>query len=72
MNPMQLSLEEALKLDLSTVSQHALPALSARLNALYETLDAVSPDEEDEEAYTEWLEQLEALDSLMEDVDELH
>ena len=55
-------------LDPGSMSVSELKDLLVRLDALYESRQAMEPDEEDSEAFDEWEEVLEDIDDLIDDV----
>lgn len=55
-------------LDLDSMTETELKGLLLLLDRLYDSRQALEPDEEDGDAYDEWEESLEEIDDLIDDI----
>ncbi len=66
----EMSLDELLLVEVSSLTVKECKAMSSRISALYEQLDAEEPEDEESEEYADWLESLEDLDDLMDELED--
>ena len=55
-------------LDLDSMNADELAALLSQLDRLYDSRQALEPDDEDSDEYEEWEESLEDIDDLIDDI----
>ncbi|MBQ8094363.1 MAG: hypothetical protein IJ242_12430 [Clostridia bacterium] len=68
---LQEQYDAVMEADIENMQEQELEAYKLRLDALYHEIEALEPDESDEEAFLDWEEMLETLDDCYDDLYEL-